>query len=320
MRNEDILNILSRTFEGFSEADLKDSGAGFIKGKVRDILDLGDEFIIITSDRISAFDRVLTTIPCKGEVLNRMALYWFDRTKDIIPNHISEKISGRTVKVRKGDVLPVEVVIRAYLTGSSWRDYQKSGTVSGIKLPEGMKFNQAFSEPLLTPSTKAERGAHDEPISSEEIIRTKLVEPDLWREIEEKAFALFKRGTEIAGSRGLILVDTKYEFGILDGKLILLDEVHTPDSSRFWFSDTYAELFEAGEKQKKIDKEYLRQWLMEERGFMGDGDIPVIPDEIRVEVARRYIQAYELITGEEFVPEDISPGEEKKRVLQALSS
>ena len=175
MRNEDISNMLSRTFEGFSESDLKDSGASFIKGKVRDILDFGDEFIIITSDRISAFDRVLTTIPCKGEVLNRMALYWFDQTKDIIPNHISERVSGRTVKVRKGEVLPVEVVIRAYLTGSSWRDYQKKGEVSGIKLPEGMKFNQAFSEPLLTPSTKAERGVHDEPISSEEIIRQNLV-------------------------------------------------------------------------------------------------------------------------------------------------
>jgi phosphoribosylaminoimidazole-succinocarboxamide synthase len=251
--------------------------------------------------------------------LNRLALYWFDQTRDIIDNHIAEKVSGRTVKVQKGEVLPVEVVIRAYLTGSAWRDYEKTGIVSGIELPSGMKFNERFPEPLFTPSTKAERGTHDEPISSEEVIQQKLVDPAVWKEVEEAAFKLFQRGTDIARSRGLLLVDTKYEFGIHDGKPFLVDEVHTPDSSRFWFADTYEELFDSGEKQRKIDKEYLRQWLMEEKKFMGDGDIPDIPDDIRLEVASRYIKAYELITGEEFIPEDLSPEEEKERIFSHLS-
>lgn len=319
MEKEAIRPYLKKTFSGFKEDELPEGNFSFFKGKVRDIFDLGDEFLIVTSDRISAFDRVLATIPCKGEVLNRLALYWFGQTEDIIDNHIAEKISGRTVRVRKGKVLPVEVVIRAYLTGSAWRDYQKTGVVSGIKLPAGMKFNEKFPTPLFTPSTKAERGTHDEPISSEEVMQKKLVDPAVWKKVEEAAFSLFKRGTEIAKSRGLILVDTKYEFGILDGKPVLVDEVHTPDSSRFWFADTYQELFETGEKQRKIDKEFLRQWLMEEKNFMGDGDIPDIPDEIRLEVASRYIQAYELITGEAFVPEDLDPDSEKKRILSIIS-
>jgi len=182
-----------------------------------------------------------------------------------------------------------------------------------------MKFNEKFPEPLFTPSTKAERGTHDEPISSEEVIRRQLVDPDVWKKVEAAAFALFQRGTEIARNRGLLLVDTKYEFGILDGKPFLVDEVHTPDSSRFWFADTYQELFETGEKQRKIDKEYLRQWLMEEKKFMGDGDIPDIPDEIRLEVASRYIQAYELITGEAFSPEDLDTESEKQRIMSIIS-
>ena len=319
MDKEAIRPFLKKTFSGFDKNEIPQGDFSFFQGKVRDIFDIGNEYLIVTSDRISAFDRVLTTIPCKGEVLNRLALYWFVQTADIIENHIAESVSGRTVRVRKGGVLPVEVVIRAYLTGSAWRDYQKTGVVSGIELSPGMKFNEKFTTPLFTPSTKAERGTHDEPISSEEVVRKQLVDPDVWKEVETAAFALFQRGTEIAKSRGLILVDTKYEFGILDGKPFLVDEVHTPDSSRFWFADTYQELFEAGDKQRKIDKEFLRQWLMEEKKFMGDGDIPEIPDDIRLEVAFRYIQAYELITGEPFTPEDLDTRAEKERILSIIT-
>jgi len=312
-----IGEYLDKTFSGFSESEIP-AGVTVIKGKVRDIFDLGDELLIVTTDRISAFDRVLATIPCKGEVLNTLSVYWFGKTDDIVPNHIAKVVSPRAVAVKKCEVLPVEVVVRGYLTGSAWRDYEAGRAVSGIDLPAGMRFNQAFSKPLLTPSTKAEKGVHDEPISSEEIVARGLVDQDLWKRVEDTARALFTRGSELAAERGLILVDTKYEFGLLNGELILVDEVHTPDSSRYWFRDAYEELFAAGEKQRKIDKEYLRQWLMEEKGFMGNGEIPHIPDEIRVEVARRYIQAYELITGSEFEAESGDVDSEKQAVLSYI--
>lgn len=316
MNRRDIEKHLDRTFQGLDD---NFPGVRMLRGKVRDIVDLEDRLVICTSDRISAFDRILTTIPCKGEVLTGMSAYWFDQTRDIISNHLIERISSRTVAVKKYTVLPVEVVVRGYLTGSSWRDYQKEGTVSGISLSGGLRFNEKFPEPLLTPSTKAEKGTHDVPISEEEIVERGIVSEQLWNEVRSAAFRLFQRGTEIAASRGLILVDTKYEFGVNEeGGAVLVDEIHTPDSSRYWFSDTYEELFEAGEKQRKIDKEYLRQWLMEQ-GFMGDGDQPHIPDEIRLNVAEKYIEAYELITGSGFSPEGNTPSGEQERILSFLS-
>jgi phosphoribosylaminoimidazole-succinocarboxamide synthase len=316
MKKEELKACLEDTFPGFSNEEVPGS-VNFKKGKVRDIFDLGARLLIVTTDRISAFDRILTTIPCKGEVLNLMALYWFNQTKDIMDNHILEEVTPRAVAVKKCDVLPVEVVVRGYLTGSAWRDYQAGKPISGIQLEEGYQFNQAFEEPLLTPSTKEEHGEHDVPISSEEVVEKGIIDPNIWREIEEKSLALFKRGSELAADRGLILVDTKYEFGVSEGKLVLVDEIHTPDSSRFWFKDTYRELFEKGEKQRKIDKEYLRQWLMEQ-GFMGEGDPPEIPDEIREEVAVRYIQAYENITGKEFSPSCKDLEAEKQKILSYL--
>ncbi|NOY08600.1 MAG: phosphoribosylaminoimidazolesuccinocarboxamide synthase [Spirochaetes bacterium] len=287
------------------------------RGKVRDIYDLGRHLVIITTDRISAFDRVLSTIPFKGEILNRISLFWFGKTSDIIGNHVVEEISPRSVLVNKCSVIPVELVVRGYLTGSAWRDYKEGRPVSGIKLPEGMRFNEKFSAPVITPSTKEERGIHDEPVSEQEILKKRIVTEELWEQIKGTAYKLFARGSEIAGRNGLILVDTKYEFGLSDNKLILIDELHTPDSSRYWYRDTYKKLFENGEKQKKLDKEYLRQWLME-RGFMGNGSIPDIPEQVRVEVAWRYIRAYETITGEEFVPQAPEPEKEKEIIIEKI--
>jgi phosphoribosylaminoimidazole-succinocarboxamide synthase len=275
--------------------------ARLTRGKVRDVVDLGTDLLITTTDRISAFDRVLTTIPCKGEVLNTLSLFWFRATSDIIAHHVREEVSARTVRAVKCKVIPVEVVVRGYLTGSAWRDYQKGARVSGIALPPGLRFNEPFEPPLLTPSTKEEKGAHDRPVSREEIVGGGLVEKALWQEIEETAIALFRRGMEIARGQGLILVDTKYEFGLHDGRLILVDEVHTPDSSRYWHADTWEELFAKGAPQRELDKEYLRQWLLG-RGWKGDGPPPQIPDDVRLQVAEKYIEAWETITGRTFTP------------------
>ena len=285
------------------------------RGKVRDVVDLGGELLIVTTDRISAFDRVLTTIPCKGEVLNTISLHWFRATSDIVPNHVREELSPRTIRALSCQVLPVEVVVRGYLTGSAWRDYQKGSAVSGIRLPAGMRFNQRFDTPLLTPSTKEMGGGHDRPISREEILAEGLVPRPIWEQVEEVARALFRRGTEMSARQGLILVDTKYELGLHDGRLVLVDELHTPDSSRYWYSDTYAERFQKGEPQRELDKEYLRQWLLA-RGWSGDGPSPVIPDDIRLETARKYIDAWETITGSEFAPR-ARPAVEETQLIAA---
>jgi phosphoribosylaminoimidazole-succinocarboxamide synthase len=284
-------------------------GAPLSSGKVRDVVDAGNELLICTTDRISAFDRVLTTIPCKGEVLNTISLFWFRSTSDIVPNHVREEISARTIRAVKCRVIPVEVVVRGYLTGSAWRDYQQGAAVSGIRLPSGMRFNQRFERPILTPSTKEEKGTHDRPVSREEIIAGGLVEKVLWERIEETAIALFRRGTEVAARNGLILVDTKYEFGLHDGVLTLADEVHTPDSSRYWYADTWEKLFDQGAGQRELDKEYLRQWLLA-RAWKGDGVPPRIPDDVRVQVARKYIEAWETITGRLFTPRALNAAEE----------
>lgn len=289
------------------------------RGKVRDVVDLGPEVLLTTTDRISAFDRVLTTVPCKGEVLNTISNFWFRAVEDIVPSHVREEVSARTVRAVKCDVVPVEVVVRGYLTGSAWRDYQKGTAVSGIALPPGMRFSEKFLQPLLTPSTKEERGAHDLPISREEIISSGRVDRRLWERIEETSLALFRRGTEIAARNGLILVDTKYELGLHDGELTLVDEVHTPDSSRYWYADTWEKLFREGAPQRELDKEYLRQWLLA-RGWKGDGEPPAIPPEIRIEVARKYITAWETITGRRFEPRAQGAAEESALVASLARS
>ena len=272
-----------------------------IEGKVRDSYVVGDKRILVTSDRLSAFDKVLTTIPFKGALLNGMALYWFEETKHIIQNHIIECPHPNVFISEEVDIIPVEVVIRGYLTGSAWRDYEAGRAVSGIELPSGLKKSERFAEPLITPSTKAERGEHDEPISSEEIVRSGLVEGELWEEVCQKAMALFKHGTKKAAERGLILVDTKYEFGLRKNsrELVLADEVHTQDSSRYWMAASYEERFEKGEDPEMLDKEFVRRRLIEQ-GYMGDGPAPEFTDEFRVDTALKYMEVYELMTGLEF--------------------
>ena len=287
------------------------------RGKVRDILACGSDLLICATDRVSAFDRVLTTIPWKGEVLTGLSLYYFERTADIVRNHLVRPVTARTMRVRRCQVLQVEIVVRGYLTGSAWRDYQRTGEVSGIRLPAGMRFNERLRTPLLTPATKAERGEHDEPISAAQVVARGLVPEALWHEAVRTAHALYERGAQIAAERGLILVDTKYEMGVLDGELVLADEVHTPDSSRYWFADTYQELFDAGERQRKLDKEHLRQWLMD-RGYAGEGAPPPIPDDLRMELGRRYVEAFELLTGVPFQPQSATAQEESAALRAEL--
>jgi phosphoribosylaminoimidazole-succinocarboxamide synthase len=288
------------------------------KGKVRDWVDLGDRLLLVTTDRVSAFDRVLTTIPLKGEVLNQMSLFWFDATAHIAANHVVRAVTPRSVLVDKCVVIPIEVVVRGYLTGSAYRDYERSGVVSGIQLPVGMLFNQRFERPLLTPQTKAARGEHDMAISRQQLLARDLVKQDVWETVETLAMQLYEFGARAAAKQGLILVDTKYEFGVRDGEIVLADEVHTPDSSRYWYADSYEELFRAGEKQRKLDKEYLRQWLME-RGFTGDGEPPLLPASVRLQVANRYCHAYRLVTGKPFAPARLSPAEEHRQLAAALA-
>ena len=309
MDRETLAPYLERTL------DYPEAGAlpgAHRRGKVRDIWDLGASLLILTSDRVSAFDRVLTTIPCKGEVLNRISLFWFEKTQDLLPNHVIDRPSARSLLARKCRVVPIEVVVRGYLTGSAWRDYSKTGVVSGIRLPKGMRENQRFPEPLLTPSTKEEQG-HDRPISRGRIVSEGIVPEPLWRRIEEASLALFARGTEMLAARGMILVDTKYELGLDGDTLTLVDEVHTPDSSRFWYADSYVERFAAGEPQRQLDKEYLRRWLMEQ-GFAGDGEPPTIPEDVRLETGLRYVEAYESITGAAFAPSSESAASEMERI------
>lgn len=275
------------------------------EGKVRDNYSKDGRRIIVVTDRLSAFDRVIALIPFKGQVLNQMAHFWFEQTKDIMPNHVIEYPDPNVVVAKLCTPLPVEVVVRGYLTGvtttSVWHHYEKGErNFCGNVLPDGMKKNQKFEKPIITPSTKAEHGGHDESVSREQILERGIVTAEQFDYIASKAMELYLRGVEIAAKQGIILVDTKYEFGTdSEGNIVLIDEIHTPDSSRFWFANEYEQRLASGEEQKKIDKEYLREWLAE-RGFLGEGEIPVVPDEVKAETARRYIEAYELITGQTF--------------------
>lgn len=274
------------------------------EGKVRDVYNIDDKYLaMVVSDRISAFDVVLPKgIPFKGQVLNQIAANFLDATSDIVPNW---KICSPDPMVTVGrccEPFKVEMVVRGYLAGSSWREY-KAGkrTLCGVALPEGMVENQKFPSPIITPTTKADEG-HDENISKEEIIAQGLVSKEDYEQLEKYTYALFQRGTEIAAKQGLILVDTKYEFGKADGRIYLIDEIHTPDSSRYFYADGYEERLKNGEKQRQLSKEFVREWLME-NGFQGkEGQkVPEMTEEFINQVSERYIELYECIVGEKFV-------------------
>ncbi|MDZ7806954.1 MAG: phosphoribosylaminoimidazolesuccinocarboxamide synthase [Gracilimonas sp.] len=276
------------------------------KGKVRDVYDLGSDKIgIVVTDRISAFDHIMKqAIPFKGQILNQLAAFSFEKVKDIVATHIIDVPHPNVTIAKKCDTIPIEVVVRGYLTGHAWRVY-KSGErlLCGVELPEGLKEHDKFPNPILTPATKAQEG-HDEDISEEEILNRKIVSTELWNEIKDKAFKLFERGTEIAAKQGLILVDTKYEFGLYNGELTLIDEVHTTDSSRYFYLDGYEKRQAKGKEQKQLSKEFLREWLME-NNFQGlEGQIlPDLPDEFRMQVFERYAELFEMLTGNAIKPQ-----------------
>ena len=297
---------------------------GVYNGKVRDVYSIeGDKLIMVASDRISAFDVILPKgIPFKGQVLNQIAAKFLDATTDICPNW---KLATPDPMVTVGITckgFPIEMIVRGYLCGSAWRAYKNGAReICGIKLPDGMRENEKFPEPIVTPTTKAEIGEHDADISKEEILAQGLATPEEYALLEKYTLQLFKRGTEIAAQRGLILVDTKYEFGLHDGKIYLMDEIHTPDSSRYFYSDGYQERFEKGEPQRQLSKEFVREWLMD-NGFQGkEGQqVPEMTDEIIKSISDRYLEIYEHITGEKFVAEDSDKLEERieRNVLQFL--
>ena len=279
-------------------------------GKVRDVYNInGEKLVMVATDRISAFDVVLPKgIPFKGQMLIQIAAKFLDATTDICPNWKTATPDPMVTVGVMCEGFPVEMIVRGYLCGSAWRAY-KSGVreICGVKLPEGMKENQKFPEPIITPTTKAEIGEHDADISKEEILAKGLATPEEYAILEKYTMALFKRGTEIAAERGLILVDTKYEFGKHNGTIYLMDEIHTPDSSRYFYSEGYEERFAKGEPQKQLSKEFVREWLMD-NGFQGkEGQqVPEMTDEIVTSISERYIELYEHITGEKFVKEDTS--------------
>lgn len=294
-------------------------------GKVRDVYDIDDKYLVmVATDRISAFDVVLPEgIPGKGQVLNQIAAQFLDATSDIIDNWKIAVPHPMVTVGLKCQPLKIEMIVRGYIAGSAWRAYAGGEReICGVKLPEGLRENEKLPHPILTPTTKADAG-HDENISHDEIIRQGLVEESVLCRVEEYALALFERGTEMAARRGLILVDTKYEFGLLDGKIILIDEIHTPDSSRYFYAEGYQERFEQGEEQRQLSKEFVRKWLID-NGFMGrPGEkMPTMTPEICRSISERYIELYSKITGEEFVQAqtDNNPERIEKDVAACLAN
>lgn len=298
-------------------------------GKVRDCYidkERGERIIIVT-DRLSAFDAVVGTIPSKGQVLNQLARFWFEKTKHIAPNHMLRVPDPNVMIARECEPLPVELVMRSYLTGvtstSIWKAYEAGArTFCGHALPDGMTKNQKLPHAILTPSTKAAKGGHDVSVSREELLAMGRIDPKLFDRAAEIASALFAEGQRHAAAQGLILADTKYEMGIdrssdPQGVLTVIDEIHTPDSSRYWYAVDYEERLAKGEEPRSLDKEYVRRWLSGEANWSGDGPPPIMPDEVKLEAARRYIASYELVTGATFVPDTGHPID---RIAQALGA
>lgn len=305
------LNELDSGFEGLGER---------YSGKVRENFSKDGERIIIVTDRVSAFDVVLGTIPFKGQVLNGLARYWFDLTKDVFPNHVIDVPDAQVTRAVECTPIQVEFVVRGYLTGVSstsiWTAYDKGErTFCGHTLAEGMKKHQKLPENIVTPSTKAAKGEHDKSVAKEELFEMGVIEAEEFNRLEKQCLELFAFGQNVAADRGMILVDTKYELGRKpDGTVCLIDEIHTPDSSRYWYSDTYADAMAKGENPKSLDKEFVRRWLVSQ-GYHGDGPPPPLLDDIRIEAAQRYIETYERMTGQEFEPATEAPLPRIKRSL-----
>ncbi|WP_370089511.1 phosphoribosylaminoimidazolesuccinocarboxamide synthase [Ekhidna sp.] len=295
--------------QGIISTDFQFKGqTGKYTGKVREVYEFGDKLAMIATDRISAFDVVLPKpIPHKGQVLNQLAAKFLEATKDIVPNWVESSPHPNVTFGKRCEPFKVEMVIRGYLTGHAWREYKDGKRMlCGVPMPDGMKENERFPSPIITPTTKADAG-HDEDISREEILKQGIVSESDYLQLENYTRELFERGTEIAAKRGLILVDTKYEFGKFDGEIYLIDEVHTPDSSRYFYEEPYEELLKNDQPQKQLSKEFVRQWLISE-GFQGkDGQqIPEMPDERIQMISDRYIELYENISGEKFVKDEYS--------------
>ncbi len=307
MVNDKLDDIIKTQFDKTLDGTNFSSLGELYKGKVRDNYIKGDTRIIIATDRLSAFDRVITTIPFKGQMLNQVSSFWFEKTKNLVKNHIIEIPDPNVAVVHQCEMIPVEMIVRAYITGTAWRSYTKGEMTSGIVLPSGLKKNQKLDDVILTPSTKAESG-HDIYISRDIILEDKIVDKDIYLQMEEASVKLFKFGQDYCNKNGLILVDTKYEFGLKDGELLLIDEIHTQDSSRFWMLESYEKRFENDEEPEILDKEVFRGWLMETYpnifpNIKPDQDIPPISSEIKIELAKRYMKSYQKITGLEFKAE-----------------
>ncbi len=302
-----------------AQTDFPTLGAKY-EGKVRDNYTRAGERFIVVTDRISAFDRVLGTVPFKGQVLNRLAAWWFEQTQSVAPNHMLGVPDPNVLKCVECTPILVEMVVRAYATGTTstslWTHYERGvRDFCGHRLPDGLKKHQKLPAPILTPTTKAPKGEHDVSGSREEILATGLVTAQDFDEAAVIAMKLFAAGQQLCAERGLILVDTKYEFGrTAQGKLVVIDEIHTPDSSRFWRSATYAERFEAGQDPDPLDKDFVRRWFLAQ-GYKGDGEAPPMSDDVRVGAAERYITAYEQITGQPFVPDTEPPLPRMKKNL-----
>ncbi len=309
MISDDILHAqLRRTVDKTDFPTLGDK----YEGKVRDNYTKAQRRIIIVSDRLSAFDVVLCTIPFKGQVLNQLAAHWFEETKAVAPNHVIDVPDPVVTRAVECAPLPVEMVVRGYLTGvtktSIWRNYEAGlRSFGGATLPDGMKKNEPLPTALITPTTKAEKGGHDENVTPAQLAERGLVDGPMFETLAKMCLELFAFGQKRAAERGLILVDTKYELGKTpDGKIVFIDEIHTPDSSRYWYADDYSQRLSRGEEPRSLDKEYVRRWYVDQ-GYNGSGTPPEIPDSVRVEAARRYIAAYEQVTGKFFAPDTDEP-------------
>ena len=292
----------------------------YYEGKVRDNYTQGNRRILITSDRLSAFDRVIALIPFKGQVLNALTQFWFENTKDICPNYIESYPDPQVIVGKECKPIMVEMIVRGYITGSTstsaWTVYANGGrNIGGNVLPEGLKKNQRLPMPIITPTSKAAHGDHDANLTPTQILEQGLLTAEQWEKLSNYALMLYARGVEVAARQGVILVDTKYEFGFTpEGEIVVIDEIHTPDSSRFWIAGTYEERLAAGQEPENINKEFLRLWLAN-KGYTGEGEIPEIPQDVICETAEKYIQAYEMITGLEF---KAAPGDVLSRIEENL--